>query len=145
MTKRAFSLLGLILLFQAAFAAPHGDDIPLTSNAFIGKWYVALGSVIKDDGSVKTIDTEQEKMYYIFDVDGKGHLTRNSTNTPFTWALTDNGLAIRYHDGYSEKYTYATFFTPTSLSLSGKFDFYQTGHLCLVTLALYGPGGIFYQ
>ena len=44
-----------------------------------------------------------------------------------------------------ETYTSATFFTSTALSLSGKFDYYQSGHPCLVTLALYAQGSLLYQ
>jgi hypothetical protein len=143
--KKFFAVALFSVLIQSAFAGPHGSDARLSASQFVGRWYMASGSTVRDDGSAKMLDADQEKTYYTFAADGRGKLTRAGVDTAFAWRIQDEGLVMLYQDGYTEIYTSATFFSSTALSLSGRFDYYQSGQPCIVTLALYARGSLFYQ
>jgi hypothetical protein len=142
--KILFSIL-LLFMSMLTFAAPHGADSTLTPDQFFGKWYRAVGSIIRSDGSVKMLNSDKGNEYYIFRDKGIGILLTGKQETSFSWNVIDGGITLKYKDGYKEVYSTAVFFDSLSLSISGRFDYYQNGQECGVILALYKQGSMFYQ
>lgn len=145
MKKCYILLVGLFILTSFVSANPHGSDKVQSADNLIGRWYMAIGSIIRSDGTTSFIGDGKIKEYYVFEKGNTGYILVNDLQTDFKWTFDGTTLSISYDDGYKEKYTSVLFFDEYSLAVSGSFDYFQDGRVIFVYLALYKEGSIFYQ